>query len=162
MCCCVCVLLCCVIVCVVVVVVVVVVFVLRRCGAAAVVFVFGVCVAVLFGLRCVFVFGPTPDLLPPPLLLPLSVPRPLSPHAGHDTTSIALTQLFGTLPSHPDVMTKLREEQRRLVAEHGPGVSPALVRGMTYAEAVIRESMRVTPIATMLTRTAIRDFELDG
>lgn len=58
--------------------------------------------------------------------------------AGHDTTSTALTQLFGTLSKHPEVMDKLREEQRRLVAKHGGGVSTGLIKDMAYAEAVIR------------------------
>lgn len=57
---------------------------------------------------------------------------------GHDTTSIALTQLFGHLPDHPAVMAKLRAEQEALVAKHGPGVTTALVKEMSYAEAVIR------------------------
>ena len=35
-------------------------------------------------------------------------------------------------------MAKLRAEQEALVAKHGPGVTTALVKEMSYAEAVIR------------------------
>lgn len=58
--------------------------------------------------------------------------------AGHDTTSTALTSLFATLPSHPGVMAKLREEQAQLVARHGPGASAALLKDMKYGDAVVR------------------------
>jgi cytochrome P450 len=42
------------------------------------------------------------------------------------------------LTEHLDVMARVREEQGRLVAKHGPGVTGAHLRDMTYADAVIK------------------------
>ena len=36
------------------------------------------------------------------------------------------------------MVAKLREEQRQLVEKHGPGVTLAHMKGMAYADAVIR------------------------
>jgi hypothetical protein len=63
---------------------------------------------------------------------------PSAPPQRHDTTSTSLTQLLPLLEAHPEVVDKLREEQRRLVAQHGPGLTLAHMKGMTYADAVIR------------------------
>jgi hypothetical protein len=69
---------------------------------------------------------------------PLSHPTFVHPPFSHDTTSTSLTQLLPLLEAHPEVVAKLREEQRRLVEKHGPGVTLAHMRGMAYADAVIR------------------------
>ncbi len=58
--------------------------------------------------------------------------------AGHDTSSTALTQCFSNLQDHPVVMEKLRGEQQALVAKHGQQITPAVLKDMVYAEAVIR------------------------
>ena len=58
--------------------------------------------------------------------------------AGHDTSSTTLTQCFSNLQDHPQVLEKLREEQRALVAKHGEAITPAVLKDMTYADAVIK------------------------
>lgn len=58
--------------------------------------------------------------------------------AGHDTSSTTLTQCFSNLQDHPQVMEKLREEQRAVVAKHGDTITPAALKEMTYSDAVIK------------------------
>lgn len=58
--------------------------------------------------------------------------------AGHDTSSITLTNMMALLQDHPEVMRRLREEQAALVGRHGGVINSALLKEMTYAEAVIR------------------------
>lgn len=65
--------------------------------------------------------------------------------AGHDTSSTTLTKCFSNLQDHPAVMEKLRAEQKVLVAKHGEGITPAVLRDMTYADAVIRWALGVGP-----------------
>lgn len=57
---------------------------------------------------------------------------------GHDTTSTTLTNLMWSLHEHPEVVEKVREEQAALTKQHSAGVSPQLLKGMKYGEAVIK------------------------
>jgi cytochrome P450 len=65
--------------------------------------------------------------------------------AGHDTSSTTLTKCFSNLQDHPAVMDKLRAEQRVLVAKHGEAITPAVLKDMMYADAVIRWVVGVGP-----------------
>lgn len=58
--------------------------------------------------------------------------------AGHDTSSTTLTHVLAELQRHPRVMHALRQEQEAVVARHGPAITPAALRDMGYAEAVVR------------------------
>lgn len=58
--------------------------------------------------------------------------------ADHDTSSIALTQCFSNLQDHPEVVQKLRAEQQALVSKHGQRITPAVLKDMVYADAVIK------------------------
>ncbi|KAI8475392.1 MAG: cytochrome P450 [Monoraphidium minutum] len=82
--------------------------------------------------------------------------------AGHDTTSTALTGLIAEIQGAPEVLARLRAEQAGLVAAHGPGVTPGGLKDMDYADAVIREFLRLRPVANEVFREAARDFEMGG
>ncbi|KAF6251646.1 cytochrome P450 [Scenedesmus sp. NREL 46B-D3] len=82
--------------------------------------------------------------------------------AGHDTSSATLTNILANLHDHPAAMQKLRHEQQALVARHGPQLSTAVLREMPYAEAVIRETLRLRNVIPGLHRVAARDIELGG
>jgi cytochrome P450 len=58
--------------------------------------------------------------------------------AGHDTSATTLTRCLSNLQDHPRVLQKLREEQQRVLTKHGPQVTAAALKDMTYADAVIR------------------------
>jgi cytochrome P450 len=58
--------------------------------------------------------------------------------AGQDTSSSTLTKVFANLQEHPAVLQKLRDEQARVVAKHGGGITAGAMKDMQYAEAVIR------------------------
>ncbi len=49
-----------------------------------------------------------------------------------------------------------------MAAEHGPEIDGAAVKAMTYTEAVVREILRLHPIAGGTFRRALQDFDLFG
>ncbi|GLC45597.1 hypothetical protein PLESTM_001754800 [Pleodorina starrii] len=82
--------------------------------------------------------------------------------AGHETTAASIIRLMMHLRSRPDVIEKLREEQRRAVAKHGDKITAAALREMPYLDAVVKEGWRVDPIVPVVPRRAKRDFQLNG
>jgi cytochrome P450 len=62
--------------------------------------------------------------------------------AGQDTSSSTLTKVFANLQEHPAVLQKLRDEQARVVAKHGGGITAGAMKDMQYTEAVIRWAER--------------------
>ncbi|KAF6255323.1 cytochrome P450 [Scenedesmus sp. NREL 46B-D3] len=67
--------------------------------------------------------------------------------AGFDTSSTTLTAVLANLQQHPAAADKLRGEQQAVLAKHGPGLSAAVLRDMPYAEAVVRETLRLSNVA---------------
>lgn len=82
--------------------------------------------------------------------------------AGHDTSSTTLTSVMANLQDHPEALQKLRDEQARLSAIHGPRIDGTFLKEMKYADAVIRESLRLKNVVAGLMRTAAKDFEMGG
>ncbi|WIA10314.1 hypothetical protein OEZ85_010506 [Tetradesmus obliquus] len=82
--------------------------------------------------------------------------------AGHDTSSVTLTNILANLHNHPAAMQQLRQEQQALLARHGSQLSTGVLREMPYAEAVIRETLRLRNVVPGLHRVAARDIELGG
>ncbi len=78
--------------------------------------------------------------------------------AGHETTASALTWLWKLLAEHPDRYDWIADEAQDLA-----GPLPATGRvPAKRVEALINESMRLTPVAALLGREAIADHELCG
>jgi cytochrome P450 len=73
--------------------------------------------------------------------------------AGHETTSIALAWTWWLLAVHPDVEATLHEELDTLGGEPTVEDLPRL----TYARAVLDESIRLRPPAWAIGRTAVAD-----
>jgi cytochrome P450 len=70
--------------------------------------------------------------------------------AGHETTSNTLGFLWAELARRPDMAARLEEEVDRVV---GGGVPEfAHVRNLVFAEALVKETLRLHPIAPMLPR----------
>eukprot|EP00878_Enallax_costatus_P002591 GHUV01002773.1.p1 GENE.GHUV01002773.1~~GHUV01002773.1.p1 ORF type:complete len:523 (+),score=179.47 GHUV01002773.1:316-1884(+) len=82
--------------------------------------------------------------------------------AGHDTSSTTLTNTMANLQGHPHVFEKLQQEQRRLVAKHGTAITGSLLKEMVYADAVIRETLRLNNVVAGLMRKAAKDIEIGG
>lgn len=80
--------------------------------------------------------------------------------AGHDTTAVSFSTLLQTLAHHPEVVTGLRRE----LAENGglSAMSAETVGRLPYLDAVVRESMRLTPIAPGMPRTTLEPITLGG
>jgi cytochrome P450 len=70
--------------------------------------------------------------------------------AGHETTATSLAWIVWHLLNHPEVMETLRREIAD-VTGGGPLEAQHLPR-LEYLDAVIKESMRLTPVATMVAR----------
>jgi len=70
---------------------------------------------------------------------------------GHDTTSVAASWAMAYIYSHPNILTRLRDEQENDV-----------VSGKSFLEACINESMRLSPTVVQLLRTANTDLTLPG
>lgn len=56
---------------------------------------------------------------------------------------MTLTNILANLHNHPAAMQQLRQEQQALLARHGSQLSTGVLREMPYAEAVIRETLRL-------------------
>lgn len=73
--------------------------------------------------------------------------------AGADTVTIGLTSVVYFVAKQPSVLAKLRAELDASGLPMPP--SWAAVQGLTYLDAVIRESFRCHPIGAMLSRLAV-------
>lgn len=78
---------------------------------------------------------------------------------GHETTSIALTWTLYLLAKNPDIQDRLRAEVRQVLAGRAP-VADDLPK-LTYADAVVKESMRLYPPAWIVSRVALADVTVD-
>ncbi|KAF8755308.1 cytochrome P450 [Rhizoctonia solani] len=63
--------------------------------------------------------------------------------AGHETTSGMLSFAMGHITKHPEVYAKVRQEVDIVVGQ-GP-IKPEHLSKLTYVNAVLRETLRVTP-----------------
>ncbi|KAF7369850.1 hypothetical protein MSAN_00614000 [Mycena sanguinolenta] len=77
-------------------------------------------------------------------------------HAGMDTTSSALNRIIHTLAVHSDVQAKLRAEimKTRETLNHDE------LMELPYLDGVVRETLRLYPPVTVMTRTVTQDCVL--
>lgn len=80
--------------------------------------------------------------------------------AGHETTANALSWTWMLLAQHPPVLRKLQEELQTVLGGRVP--SMADLPRLSYADRVIKESMRLYPPVALLGREAIADGEVFG
>jgi cytochrome P450 len=78
--------------------------------------------------------------------------------AGHETTANALTWTFYLLSQHPDVEAKVHAELDRVLGGRAPTLAD--LPQLTYLEQVLKESMRLYPPASGLSREPIEDVTL--
>jgi cytochrome P450 len=80
--------------------------------------------------------------------------------AGHETSANALTWALFLLSQHPEVMTRLYEALESVLQGQAPTL--AQIPQLHYLEYVIKESMRVLPVAIWNTRVTSEETELAG
>jgi cytochrome P450 len=78
--------------------------------------------------------------------------------AGHETTALGLAWTFDLLARHPEYEAKVVAEIDAVTG--GQPLSPEDVAKLVYTRQVFSEAMRLYPPAPVITRTAMRDFEL--
>ncbi|TXI43276.1 MAG: cytochrome P450 [Mycobacterium sp.] len=79
--------------------------------------------------------------------------------AGHDTTATTLTYALWQLGRHRVVQDRLRAE---VAALGHPDPTPEDVPRLTYTVQVLHEALRLCPPGAVISRTAVRDIEIDG
>ncbi|HLZ81051.1 MAG TPA: cytochrome P450 [Ktedonobacteraceae bacterium] len=80
--------------------------------------------------------------------------------AGHETTATALAWAWYLLATHPDVYRSMQQEVDSVLQ----GIAPtyADLARLPYTLQVFKETMRLYPPAYGISRTALRDIEIDG
>jgi cytochrome P450 len=80
--------------------------------------------------------------------------------AGHETTALALSFALYLLDRHPEVEAKLVRELEQVLGERPPGIDD--LRRLTYADAVIRETLRLYPPAWAIGREVTARCRIAG
>jgi cytochrome P450 len=80
--------------------------------------------------------------------------------AGHETTANALTWTWLLLAQHPEVERRLLDEIAAVIKDRLPTAADA--PKLRYADAVVRESMRLFPPVFAIGRQAIEPVEVGG
>lgn len=105
---------------------------------------------------------------------PESVPRP--PHsadyeigstvldflfAAQDASSASLTWVCHFLAKNPDVLEKVRAEQRLVRPDDSEPLTLTTLNQMTYTRQVVREVLRIRAPATLVPHVALENFKLN-
>ncbi|KAI5118019.1 hypothetical protein M0805_003456 [Coniferiporia weirii] len=77
--------------------------------------------------------------------------------AGHETSSGAICRILHQLTLRPDVQSKLRDEVSSARKEYGGDLNYDKLMGLPYLDAVVRETLRVYPPVSQLSRTTRKD-----
>ena len=80
--------------------------------------------------------------------------------AGHETTALNLSWTWHLLARHPEVEQRLHEELREVLGGRAPDMDD--LPNLRYADAVVKESMRVCPPVWGFGREALQDCEIGG
>jgi cytochrome P450 len=80
--------------------------------------------------------------------------------AGQETTALTITYAFCLLSQNPDAEASLMAELNRVLGERPPAAADVV--HLQYANAVIKDSMRLFPPAWALGREALEDCEIGG
>lgn len=79
--------------------------------------------------------------------------------ASQDASTSSLVWTITLLAENPDVMEKVREEQKRLRPNDEP-ITHELLVSMTYTRQVVKEILRFKPPATLVPQETLVDYQL--
>jgi len=82
--------------------------------------------------------------------------------AGEDTTSHSMAWTIWALARRPAIQAKWAEEAREVLGEQPYATEYGTVEGFRYGEGVLRESMRLTPVAPISGLEPLADTEVEG
>jgi cytochrome P450 len=80
--------------------------------------------------------------------------------AGHETTAKSMCWALADMLTRPAVLTRIRTELAEAFGD-GP-IDPLRCRSLEYLNAVIKESMRLRPVTTVVQRELTRPMEIGG
>ena len=87
--------------------------------------------------------------------------------AGHETTAITLAWAIGLCVGHPEVMAEMRLEYDQVFGRardggEGAGFDPARIQELKYTDAVVRETLRLYPVASAVVRRLKQPMTIAG
>jgi cytochrome P450 len=80
--------------------------------------------------------------------------------AGHETTAMALAWAWYLLTTHPETMKKLQQEVDTVLQGRTPTLQD--LANLPYTDMVLKETLRLYPPASGVTRQAIEDVQIGG
>jgi len=81
--------------------------------------------------------------------------------ASQDAMSSGLIYGFQHLADHPEILAKVRDEQEKVrMGDYQKPMTLEMLDGMTYLQAVIKESLRIKPPVTMVPYRATKAFPI--
>ncbi|KAG2440474.1 hypothetical protein HYH02_010354 [Chlamydomonas schloesseri] len=82
--------------------------------------------------------------------------------AAADTTRFSLFTFWAMVAMSPRVQEEIFAEQQRVIAAHGPELTPAALAAMPYLEASFKEAMRLLPSGGGAVRHLTKDLKAGG
>ncbi|KAL9700841.1 hypothetical protein quinque_004282 [Culex quinquefasciatus] len=82
--------------------------------------------------------------------------------AGQDTSAYAVAYTLLLLAMNPDIQSKVVEEIDSVFSSNSVEVTVDTLQQLKYTEQVIKESLRLLPVAPILGRETSKEIELDG
>jgi cytochrome P450 len=82
--------------------------------------------------------------------------------AGEDTTSHSMAWTIWSLARHPEIQSRWAEEADQVLGDQAYAAEYETVDDLRYGEAVLRESMRVTPVVPITGLEPLTDTEIEG
>ncbi|KAK4281837.1 hypothetical protein QN277_013285 [Acacia crassicarpa] len=81
--------------------------------------------------------------------------------AGTDTSSLTVTWAMAELMNHPDIMAKARREIDSVVGRERL-VEESDIAKLPYVESIVKETFRLHPTGTIISRQATQECEVNG
>ncbi|XP_055542610.1 cytochrome P450 4c21-like [Wyeomyia smithii] len=82
--------------------------------------------------------------------------------AGNETSATQLSHTCLLLALHPDIQEKAFREVQKVITSSDMVMDMDVLKQLVYVEAVLKEAMRLMPVAPIIARENLYDLELDG